>query len=102
MVLKLNRNIQTLTTSLQTLSTALNGLSVATTSYTSLTIDGTVQPGTIEITYIRLQKPDANRAVFIGFAVSASDSATYTKFVSTNKLLIRKNIETTWTSFTSI
>lgn len=94
--------INTLNRNLQTLSTALNGLSVATSTYTDLSIDGTVYTGTTEITYIRLQKPETNRAVFLGFVSSTTSSTAYTKYFSTNKLLIRKNIDGTWTSFTSI
>lgn len=90
---EVNRNIQTLTN-------VLSGLSVQTESYGDVSIDGTIYTGKTDYTHIRLEI--GTKVLCIGFISSSNNPNVWSKYVSTNKIVIIKKIEDKWTSLTSI
>lgn len=93
---ELNRNIQTLTNSIP-------GFSVRAGTYNDIRIDGTVYNGWVDYTYIRLQTPGTStRVICIGFISGSDNPDVWSRYISTNKLIVQKNVDDKWTQFTSI
>ena len=94
--------LDTLNSNIQNLKDSISGIYTANLSVPNITIDGTVYTGTTEIVYLRIKNTADTRAILIGIAVGASDGAVWSKYVTTNKILIRKVNDGTWTNWTSI
>ena len=95
-------SLNTLNSNIQNLKDSISGIYTANLSVPNITIDGTVYTGTTEIVYLRIKNTADTRAILIGIAVGASDGAVWSKYVTTNKILIRKVNDGTWTNWTSI
>ena len=94
--------VDALNSNIQNLKDSISGIYTANLSVPNITIDGTVYTGTTEIVYLRIKNTADTRAILIGIAVGASDGAVWSKYVTTNKILIRKVNDGTWTNWTSI
>ena len=70
--------------------------------YNGVTIDGTYYNAEIDIQWLRLGFKNLNRFLFIGYIYSSTDENIWNKYISTNKILVTKSIDSEFTNFTSI
>ena len=82
-------------------TTSIQGFSVQGRTYQNIKIDGTVYNGSTDFNYFRIDAP-GDRIICLGFISSSTNTDIWGKFINTNKLVVQKAVNGTWSDFTSI
>ena len=68
----------------------------------TISVDGSTISGTCTLIYMRIYGSNHRRSIFMGTMISTNDSGWFSKYVTSPKLLIAKNIEDGWYGWYSV